>query len=368
MKHDRARRNFLYKSALAVGVASLPLSFSALGAAPALSLAGAGYRFPRTEGLFDGTVSIERCDASFEAAAIGDINSNLFSGSQRWDVAEVGLHPFMLATANDGFKDYSLLPIFPLRLFRHKSVFIRTDRGINTPQDLKGKTIATPGYSSTSLTWIRGLLADEYGVQPEDIDWVYSRKDSSAALAGKVSAQENVMPDGVSIRPGPEGVDESELLATGAVDGLFHAAVPRAFNEGHPKIARLFSDSRAAEQAYYAKTGVFPIMHAVAVRRQLLDAHPWLAKSVFDAYSKAKTQAYQGMNRMGWVEDMLPWYGQELDQTQALMGRNFYSYGLESNTLALDTLFRYSHEQGLSKRQLRIPQLFHPAGLAFEEA
>lgn len=363
------RRTLLKSSALALGALTGPgRALAAISTEKPLSLALAGYRFPRTEALASGQIDIEGCNYTFDKAGIGDINTDTFSGDQTWDVAEIGLHPYMLAYANNGFRDYTLLPIYPLRLFRHKSIFIRTDRGINKPADLRGKTIATPGYSSTSLTWIRGILQDEYGISPEDVEWVYSRKDSSAGVAGKASAQENVFPDNISIRPGPAGVDESDLLATGEVDALFHAAIPRAFVEGHDQVKRLFPDSRATEQAYYRKTGIFPIMHAVAVRRQLLDQHPWLAGAIFNAYSQAKTAAYKHMSAIGWGADMLPWYGQELEQTREIMGANFYSYGMADNREVLDTLFRYSHEQGLSSRQLNVDELFHPSGLELVEA
>lgn len=310
---------------------------------------------------------IEGCDTHFEEAGIGDINSNLFSGPQTYDFCEIGLHPFMMAYDKDGFRDYTLLPIFPLRTFRHKSIFIRTDRKIKRPEDLKGKSIATPGYSSTSLTWIRGILQDEYGIKPEDVKWVVARKDSSTALSGKVSSQENVIPKGISVRQGPVGVDESELLTSGEVDALFHAVVPKAFVAGNPEVARLFSDSKSAEQAYYRKTGIFPIMHAVAVRRSLIEANPWLAKSLFDAYSKAKFIAYRRMDKLGWAEDMLPWYGQDFEEAQKLMNKNWYSYGFKGNELTLKTLFRYSYEQGLSSKQLSIQELFHPLGMSLQE-
>ena len=363
------RRRFI--QCLAVTAGSLGAAGMALGdgGAPLVSLRAAGYRFPRFEALFNGSVSVEGCDTQFEQAGIGDINTNIFSGAQTWDFAEIGLHPYMLAWANEGFRDYTLLPIFPLRIFRHKSIFIRTDRGIRKPSDLRGKTIGAPGYSSTSLTWIRGLLQDEYGVSPNDVQWVISRKDSSAGEAGKISAQENQVPEGVKVALGPAGVDESDLLLRGEVDALFHAATPRAFVEGEPGIARLFPDSRQAEQAYYRKTGIFPIMHTVAVRRSLLEQHPQLAKAIFDAYSQAKTVAYRNMARLGWGSDMLPWYGQELEQTQAVMGANFYSYGLDdANRKVLETLFRYSHEQGLASRRLTVEEVFHPASLEFREA
>jgi len=272
----------------------------------------------------------------------------------------------MLAFANKGFRAYTLLPIFPLRLFRHKSVFIRNDRGIEKPQDLIGKTVATPGYSSTSLTWIRGIFQDEYGIKPEDVHWIITSKDSSAKVSGEVSKQEQVMPEGVSIQAGSAGKDESDLLESGDVDALFHAAEPRAFIAGHPKVARLFPDYRATERAYFSKTGIFPIMHALAIKTDLLKQYSWLAGAVFKAYSQAKRLAYQEMVKIGWVNDMLPWYSQELEETRKLMGDNFYSYGIEANRKTLEALFRYSHQQGLSSRELTVEELFDP--LSFELA
>ena len=267
MSKQITRRGFISGAATTLTCAlASNVAFAQVSGKPLLKLRGAGYRFPRTEALFNGNALIEGAESHFETAAIGDINSETFSGSQPWDITEIGLHPFMLAY-DEGFRDYSLIPVYPLRLFRHKSIFIRKDRGIRSPQDLKGKRIATPGYSSTSLTWIRGILQDEYGAKPTDIEWVTSRKDSSADVAGKASAQESMVPHGINMNQGPEGMDESELLVAGEVDALFHAAVPRAFVEGHPKVGRLFADSRATEQDYYRKTGIFPIMHAVAVRK-----------------------------------------------------------------------------------------------------
>lgn len=333
-----------------------------------LPISAAGYQFPRLQALFDGRVKIKGCDTHFEKMGIGDMNSNLFGGPQTLDVTEIGLHPFMLAYAQDNFRDYTLLPIFPLRLFRHKSVFIRTDRGINEPKDLIGKTIATPGYSSTSLTWIRGIFQDEYGINPNEIQWITAAKDSAADISGKVSEFETFIPEGVSIQAGPAGKDESDLLESGEAEALFHAAEPRDYVERHPKVARFFPDYRKVEQDYFSKTGIFPIMHAVAIKKSLLEKEPWLAEAVFNAYSQAKGLAYDQMTKMGWVSDMLPWYGQELENTRKLMGDNFYSYGIEGNRKTLEALFRYSHEQGFSERELKIEDLFDARGLELKEA
>ena len=339
-----------------------------MGISKNLSLRAAGYKLGRTKALFEGRAKIDGCHTQFEEMAIGDLNTHVFSGPQTLDVTEIGLHPFMLACANNDFLAYTLLPIFPFRIFRHRSVFIRTDRGIEKPEDLKGKTIATPGYSSTSLTWIRGIFQDEYGIRPQDINWITTSSDSSAKIGGKTSRQEQVAPEGISIQAGPEGVDESDLIESGEVDALFHAVEPRAYVKGHPLVARLFPDYRTTERTYYAKTGIFPIMHAVAIKRELLQQNPWLAEAVFKAYSRAKQIAYVEMAKTGWFMDMLPWYGQELEETRSLMGGNFYSYGLDPNRKTLETLFQYSYQQGLSKRELKIEDLFDPSSLGFAES
>jgi len=332
-----------------------------------LKIKVAGYKYDRVEGLIDGRVHIDGCETQFEAAKIGEMNTQVFSGPMSREVTEIGLLPFILALANEEFHEYTLIPVFPLRVFRHKSIFIRTDRGITKPQDLRGKKIATPGYSSTSLTWIRGIMQHEYGVKPEEIKWVVSSKDSSAKASGGVSKWENVQPKTVSIRTGPKGKDESDLLVDGDVDALFHAAEPRAYQEGHSEVARLFADSRKTERAYFAKTGIFPIMHAVAVRKDVIQAHPWLPKAVFRAYSQAKQLTYDDIKARAWYKMSLPWVAQEAEETRKLMGENYWPYAIEPNRKALDALLQYSHEQGLAKRKLTIDQLFHASTLDLKE-
>jgi 4,5-dihydroxyphthalate decarboxylase len=368
-----SRRGFLQLGALAgaafAGNAALGQDAVALnGATDAqkLKITFAGYAFDHVQALIDGRVTIHGCDAQFQPGKIGDLNTHVFAGPQTLEVTEIGLSPFMLAYANEGFRDYSLIPVFPLRQFRHKSIFIHTDRGITRPQDLKGRKVGTPGYSSTSLTWIRGLMQHEYGVAPQDIEWVVSAGDSSAKDAGKVSDQENVLPEGISISRGPAGKDESDLLLDGDVDALFHAGEPKAFVAGHPKVRRLFQDPRTTERSYFTKTGIFPIMHAVAMRNDVIDAHPWLPEAVFRAYSQAKQVRYEAM-RSEWLFGTLPWFGQEFDETRSVMGENFWPYGVEANETTLDALFQYSYEQGLAKQRLRVEDLFHASTLGLNE-
>ena len=332
------------------------------------SITIAGYKLDRTAALAERRVKVDGFDYDFEEAAIGDANTHVFSGPGTREVTEIGLHPFMLAYANENHRNYSLLPIFPIRTFRHKSIFIRTDRGITKPEDLKGRKVGTPGFSSTSLTWIRGFMQHEYGVKPTDIEWVVSAADSSAGTAGKVSKQESVIPDGLNVSTGPQGKDESQLLVDGDVDALFHAAEPKAYMEGNPIVRRLFPDFRRTEQAYFKKTGIFPIMHAVAIRNDIAAKYPKLPAAVCKAYSEAKNMALARIAKMGWADISLPWAAKDLEETQELMGRNYWPYGIKPNEKTLNALFQYSHEQGLAKKRLTIEDLFEASTLDFTES
>jgi 4,5-dihydroxyphthalate decarboxylase len=189
----------------------------------------------------------------------------------------------------------------------------------------------------------------------------------SKGLSGEISAQEEVLPHGLTVAHGPAGMDESDLLESGEADALLHAVEPRAYVEGDPRVARLCEDYRSVERFYFESTGIFPIMHVVAMRTSLLREHAWLGRAIFDGYSSAKRLAYDVMGRLGWASDMLPWYGKELEDTRALMGDNFHSYGIRDNRSTLEALFRYSFEQDLSSRELTVEELFEPSLLDLSE-
>ncbi|MEM8882661.1 MAG: ABC transporter substrate-binding protein [Planctomycetota bacterium] len=327
----------------------------------------AGYDYGRVHALVEGDVTIEGCAHRFEETGIGPLNNHAFFGPQDREVTEIGLIPFVLAYCDDGFRDYVLLPIPVLRLFRHKSIFVRRDAGIEKPEDLRGRAVATVGYSSSGLTHIRGMLQDEYGVRPDEIRWISTQKDSASNLTGGVSKWEKVRPTGVDIVDAPENEDESSLLLSGKVDAIFHPAEPKIYQDRHPLVARLFEDHRSVERAFYSKTGMFPIMHAVAIRADVAKRHPWLPKAVFDGYSRAKSLHDESMRKWGWVTDSLPWYGQELDETRALMGDNFYPYGLKASASSFEAAFRYLHQQGLTDRQVGLEEVFEPSSLDLVE-
>lgn len=318
----------------------------------------AGYDYNRVKPLADGRVTIEGCQHRYEVTGIGPLNNHAFFGPQKRDITEIGLIPYVLAYANDNFRDYTLLPIPVLRLFRHKSIFVRTDRGIKNPSDLKGKRVATVGYSSSGLTHVRGILQEEYGVSPNDITWIAVEKDSGANLTGGVSNWEKVRPDGVTILDADKGEDESSLLISGKVDAILHPAEPKVYQDRNPIVDRLFTDHRTVEQEFYNRTGIFPIMHTIAIKKTTAEKYPWMAKAVFEAYTKAKKIDYDYMRTLGWAYDSLPWYGQEFNETRALMGENFYPYGLEASAKSYETAFRYLYDQGLAKRKVSLEEMF----------
>ena len=353
-----SRRNVLKAGALLL--AGCHATSGVRGEGGQVDLRVAGYPFDRVQALASGKVAIEGHPAQFDKSSIYELNAVAMGGDQRWHIQEIGLHPFMLAFANDAFRDYTLVPVFPLRTFRHKSIFVHVDRGIRAPEDLRGKKVGVAGYSQSSLVWIRGLLQHEYDVKPEDLQWVVSNKSSDGGLASKNEAR---VPKSVRVTRGPAGKDESELLVDGAVDAVLSAKEPQAFVDGDPKIARLFPDARRVERAYYKKTNLFPMMHVVAIRNDVVAANPDLPLAVYDAYVKARDLNYAFMNDLGWAMNALPWYAQELEETRALMGEDFWPYGIEANRLTLDTFFQYSHEQGLCDRRLSVEELFHSSTL-----
>jgi 4,5-dihydroxyphthalate decarboxylase len=333
--------------------------------APAIKVAG--YDYDRVRAIMDGRVGIEGTTLSFDTENIYGVSKHAFGPSQKYDVTEIGLIPFLRKYINEGFRDYTLIPVFISRTFRHRNIFVHVDSGINTPEDLRGRKVGTPGYAFSANTWIRGFLLDEHGVKADDMQWIETTESSDG---GRVNPELNryFLPDDFPLEKGPPGVDESELLLSGACDALITAITPRAFLEGNPKIRQLFPNVKVAEQTYYKNTGVFPIMHAVAIRTDMINTNPKLPKAVFEMYSKAKNIAYDNLETTTSLKVTLPWVTQEFEETRRLMGDNFWPYGIEANRKELELVMRYVQEQGLTKKRVNIEDLFHSSTLDLREA
>jgi 4,5-dihydroxyphthalate decarboxylase len=320
----------------------------------------AGYDYDRVRAIVDGKVGIPGSSVVFDFQDKYTVNRSAFGPERKYEVTELGLIPYVTKFINEDFRAYTLIPVFISRTFRHRNVFVHADAGIKKPGDLRGKRVGTPGYGMSANTWIRGFLLDEYGIKPDEMQWIETTKSSDAGALDK-GFSKYFFPEDFPLVEGPPGVDESELLLSGGCEALITAITPKAFQEGNPKIRQLFPDAPAAEREYFKKTGVFPIMHAVAIRTDAIEADPGLPAAVFEMYSQAKQQAYANMETTTSLKVTLPWVAQELRETRELMGNDFWKYGLEANRKELELVMRYTHEQGLVRERRKFEEMFHPS-------
>jgi len=364
-----SRRDFIKISAAGATIGTLGLLSARTGQATETGkhrIKIAGYDYDRVRAIMDDQIGIEGTEVSFDVESIYEASRYAFGPDRKYEVTEIGLLPFIRRYINQDFRAYKLIPVFISRIFRHRNIFVRVDSGIEKPEDLRGKRVGTPGYGFSANTWIRGFLLDEYGVKADDMQWIETTESSDGARLGQ-ELNRHYLSDDFPLVKGPPGIDESELLLSGGCDALITAITPRAFLEGNPKVRRLFPNVRAAEQNYYRKTHLFPIMHAVAIRMDEVEANPWLPKAVFEMYCKAKQKAYSNLATTTALKITLPWVTQEYEDTQSLMGKNYWSYGVEANRKELELVMRYTLEQGLVKNQLEFEELFHPSTLELED-
>ena len=319
----------------------------------------AGYAYDRVQAIRDGLVGIDGADVRFQTENIYSLNALAFGSEKSYEITELGLVPYVTRYINEGFRGYTLIPVFISRTFRHRNVFVHVDAGIEKPEDLRGKRVGTPGYGMSANTWIRGFLLDEYGVKANDLRWIETTKSSDGGSLNAGFAK-YYFPDDFPLEKGPPGVDESELLLSGRCDALITAITPKAFLDGNPRIRRLFPDVKAAEQQYFRKTGLFPIMHVVAVRSDVTKEKPRLPAAAFQMYSEAKHIAYDNLESTTVLRTTLPWATDEYEETVKLMGEDYWRYGVEANRKELELVMRYMYEQGLVQSRLNYTELFHP--------
>ena len=320
---------------------------------PQLELSIATGDYDRVRAIKDGRVRVEGCTVRYLTPALEELFIRALIGAE-FDACEVSLSSYLIALSR-GTTPYRALPLFLSRVFRHSSIYIRTDRGIATPEDLRGKRVGVPEYQMTAALWARGLLEDEYGVKPSDIVW----RNGGLEQAGRTEKLALDLPPDVKLTPLGPGETLSAMLAEGKLDALVSPRTPSCFGKA-PNVARLFSDYRAAERAYYKKTGLFPIMHVLVARAELLKQHLWLASSLFTAFRQAKDIAIRELEEIGAYNVTVPWLASELADIRAVLGDDYWPYGLAKNRRSLEAALRYSHAQGLSARPLTIEEAFVP--------
>lgn len=317
-----------------------------------LPLTIACWDYDRTRALMDGRIAVEGCDATYLALAPEEVFFRAFRHHE-FDVTELSFSTYMMLRAR-GACPYIAIPAFVSRAFRHSAIYVRTDRGIAAPADLKGRVVGVPEYQVTAALWVRGMLKDEYGLDPVDLDW----RTGGVEDSGRHEKVELSLPKGVRVKPIADGMTLGGMLEAGEIDALIAPRAPSCFVRRVPGVGRLFADFRAVEKAYWAKTRIFPIMHVVGIRESLVQKNPWLPSSVFKAFAQAKGLAMPELFEVAALKYLLPWVTAEAEETRALMGDDFWPYGVDANRPTLDAITRYSHEQGLTPRPLSIEELF----------
>src|SRR5271169_287680 len=311
--------------------------------------------YDRTQAIRDGRVKVEGCAVTYLPLYPEEIFHRVFK-FQEFDISEMSFSSY-LRTVSAGTSEYTAVPAFVSRIFRHSGIYIRKGAGIAKPEDLRGKRIGVPEYQITAVVWMRGMMQHEYGVPPSEIHW----RSGGQEQPGRHERTPLKAIPGVDIQPIGDDKTLVGMLRDGELDALFTARAPSSFVNGEPHIALLFPDTRAAERSYYKKTGLFPIMHLVGIKRTLAEQYPWLPTSVYKAFCEAKARAMVDLRDVNALMVTLPWLVAETNETAALMGDDFWKYGITENHREIDALTQYIHEKGLTDRRVKAEELFHPS-------
>ncbi|PQO22300.1 4,5-dihydroxyphthalate decarboxylase [Rhodobacteraceae bacterium WD3A24] len=275
----------------------------------------------------------------------------------RFDITELSVSSYALQLSR-GDSEYTAVPVFLSRAFRHNGFFVRAGSDIDDPAALAGRSVGVPEYQMTAALWMRGILADDYGVTPASVRWRTGALDSGIRRE-RLTLE---LPEGMVVEPIEDGETLQDLLLAGEIDAVLAAKPPAAFLDGDPRIRRLFPDFEAAEREYHARTGFFPIMHVLALRRSLAEEHPWLPRALYDAGLAARDMAMARLRDI-WLGSAnrltLPWLGANMEATLEAMGPDYWSYGFTANRAELDAICRYSAEQHLAVRRLSPEEMFH---------
>ncbi len=317
-----------------------------------LKLSFGCWDYDRIRALTDGTVSPEGIELNWLNMPVEETFWRMMR-HQEFDVAELSFSSYLIAR-DRGFPNFSAIPVFMSRSFRHAGIYINKHAGIKEPADLIGKRIGIPEYQLSACVWIRGILHHEYGVSPTSVNWYTGGQEK----AGRIEKIKLDLPTDINIQPINEHQTLNEMLESGEIDAFIAPRAPSCFLNGSSNVTRLFSDFVSDEKQYFQKTGIFPIMHVVAIKNEILEKNPWVAANLYQAFVKSKEKVYEGFNQTAALKVTLPWLVSEIERTKDIMGEDFWPYGLESNRATLEAFVSYSYEQGLIKNKLSIEDLF----------
>ena len=310
--------------------------------------------YDRTRALLDGRVQIDGVDPVCMTLSPEETFFRAFRGVE-FDISERSFSSY-LVKASKGESPYIAVPVFLSRAFRHTSIYVRKDR-IKKPEDLKGKRVGLPEYQLTAHVWARAILADDFGVQPADIQWVRGGIDTPGRPE-KIKLQ---LRGDVRLENAPDGTTISEMLDRGDIDGFIAPRPPGGAALRNPDVGWLFDDPTAAAKDYYRRTGIFPIMHVVGVRKELAAMHPWLPGAVFKAFNQAKAHALEQLADTSATKVTLPFVEEQLKAARETMGTDYWAYGVQASRRTLEAFVHHHHAQGLSARLMAVDEIFHPA-------
>jgi 4,5-dihydroxyphthalate decarboxylase len=310
--------------------------------------------YDRMRALADGRVQPDGIDLNFLDLPVEETFFRMLR-NREFDVAELSLSSYTVSLFREP-RPFVAIPVYPSRMFRHSCIFISTMSGIREPKDLAGKRIGTPEYQMTAPVWIRGILQDEYGVRPESCEYFTGGQEQP----GREEKLKLDLPANIRVRHiGPDKT-LSKMLAAGEIDALHSPRMPSTLHTQPDRIKRLFESYVEIERAYFRKTRIFPIMHVIAIKREVYEQNPWVAMSLYKAFAQSQKIAYEELYETAALRTMLPWMIAEIDEVRREMGHDWWPYGFARNRPGLETFLRYHHDQGLSKRQLQPEELFAP--------
>ena len=324
-----------------------------------LRLSLACWDYDRTRALREGTVRPAGIDLTYLSLPPEQSFFRMLRFGE-FDAAEMSLSSYVL-TLNQDPSPYVAVPVFPSRAFRHGGIYLPVGGRVREPADLVDAVVGVPEYQMTAAVWIRGTLAEHHGVPADRVRY----RTGGLHDPGRREKLPLDLPDRFDVQPIGDGETLDALLRSGGIDALYSARAPRSFDPASrdSPVRRLFSDVREVEESYARQTGIFPIMHTVVLRREVYERQPWVARSLLDAFTESKRLAYPELLEVNALKTMLPWGVAEAERTIALLGEDFWPYGVDANRGTLQAFLRYSYEQGLAARLWRAEQLFVPETL-----
>jgi len=308
-------------------------------------------QYDHTADLVAGRVPVDGVELNCLTLPIEEIFFRTFV-YRDFDVSEVSMAKYC-SRISQGDRSLVAIPVFPSRVPRHSSIYIRRDGPVRQPSDLAGRKVGLPEWAQTASVYSRGLLAHHYGVDLAAIDWVQAGVNEP----GRTEKVKLNLPPGIRLTPRPDR-SLSEMLVSGEIDAALSAHAPDCFEQGHPNVGRLFEDFVNVERKYVKETGIFPIMHTIAIRGELLDQHPWIAMNLFKAFEEAKNRSLARAQSITATACPVPWIYEQARLAKEIFGEDFWPYGIEANRKTLDAFLQYAYEQGVCHRRLAPEDLF----------